>query len=197
MAKVEYRSSLRSKRLIKHAFAALLQVKPVKKITISDIITTADISRGTFYAHYHDAVSVMEHIVEEEKNALFSLMEQTNNMEKSAIPAHLIPRICKYLDNDREYYKMLVSSEMVMQAFSDELYRSFNEKMTQQMVALPGIGNEENAKMTLIFLGSGFKTVVTQWLQDNINLSLDEISDNLTALVSGSQSLVADFSFSK
>ncbi len=32
----------------------LIQEKDVEKITVTDIITRADINRGTFYAHYQD-----------------------------------------------------------------------------------------------------------------------------------------------
>lgn len=62
MAKAEYRSSIRSKNLIKKALAKLLNEKDLSKITVSDIIREADISRGTFYAHFPDVAGVVEQI---------------------------------------------------------------------------------------------------------------------------------------
>ena len=52
--KVEYRNSIRSKVLIRKAFADLLKEKPYSEIKASDIIEKADIARATFYAHFSD-----------------------------------------------------------------------------------------------------------------------------------------------
>ena len=46
MAKAEYRSAIRSKRLINDALADLLQEKPLDKITVTDVVNRADINRG-------------------------------------------------------------------------------------------------------------------------------------------------------
>lgn len=50
MAKAEYKSAIRSRRMIQHALVELLQEKELDKITVTDIVTRADINRGTFYA---------------------------------------------------------------------------------------------------------------------------------------------------
>ena len=52
--KKEYRSAVRSRRMIRQAFMDLLHEKPLEKITATDIIRRADINRSTFYAHYPD-----------------------------------------------------------------------------------------------------------------------------------------------
>ena len=48
MAKAEYKSAIRSRRMIQHALVELLQEKELDKITVTDIVTRADINRGTF-----------------------------------------------------------------------------------------------------------------------------------------------------
>ena len=57
--RAEYRSSRRSKNMIKKAFAKLLHEKDISKITVTDIIKEAEISRGTFYAHYPDVYGLL------------------------------------------------------------------------------------------------------------------------------------------
>ena len=54
MAKAEYKNAVRSRKMIQRALVALLQEKELDKITVTDIVTRADINRGTFYAHYTD-----------------------------------------------------------------------------------------------------------------------------------------------
>ena len=60
--KAEYRSSLRSKKLIREAMVRLMREKPFEKITITDIVKEADINRGTFYAHFKDSGDVLNSI---------------------------------------------------------------------------------------------------------------------------------------
>ena len=60
----EYRSAIRSRRLIHQAFLELLREKPFEKITVTDIVNRADINRSTFYAHYPDVRGLVEALVE-------------------------------------------------------------------------------------------------------------------------------------
>ena len=64
MAKAEYRSAVRSRKLIKAALADLLQEKPLDKITVTDVVNRAQINRGTFYAHYTDIPDVIHHLIQ-------------------------------------------------------------------------------------------------------------------------------------
>jgi len=57
MAKAEYRSAVRSRRLIHTALADLLLEKPLDKITVTDVVNRAEINRGTFYLHYRSGSS--------------------------------------------------------------------------------------------------------------------------------------------
>ena len=62
MAKAEYKSSMRSKRLIYEALADLLLEKPLEKITVRDIVDHCGINRHTFYYHFQDIYAVFEEI---------------------------------------------------------------------------------------------------------------------------------------
>ena len=65
MAKAEYRSAIRSRKLINEALVDLLLEKQLDKITVTDVVKRAEINRGTFYAHYKDIKDVINHWVEE------------------------------------------------------------------------------------------------------------------------------------
>ena len=65
MAKAEYRSAIRSRKLINEALADLLTEKPLDKITVTDVVSRADINRGTFYAHYKDIPDVVDHLIQQ------------------------------------------------------------------------------------------------------------------------------------
>ena len=48
--KKTYRNFTRSEKAIVHAYVELMQKN--KKITVTDIVNTADLNRSTFYAHF-------------------------------------------------------------------------------------------------------------------------------------------------
>ena len=52
--KSTHKNAVRSRQMIKKAFAEMLNEKDIAKITVTDIVEKAGISRGTFYAHYMD-----------------------------------------------------------------------------------------------------------------------------------------------
>ena len=70
--KKEYRSAIRSRKLIRQAFMELLKEKTFEKITVTDIVNRADINRSTFYAHYPDVMGLLDEIQEE----IISFFEQ-------------------------------------------------------------------------------------------------------------------------
>ena len=47
-------AEVRMKRFIAAEFKKLVKIKPIKKITVNDITTHCQISRGTFYYHFKD-----------------------------------------------------------------------------------------------------------------------------------------------
>jgi len=63
--RAEYRSAIRSRRMIREAYTVLLKEKDLSKITVTDIVNRADINRATFYAHYPDVRGVTEEIENE------------------------------------------------------------------------------------------------------------------------------------
>lgn len=58
----EYRSSRRSRRMIRVAFESLIREREFSKITVTDIVERADLNRSTFYAHYPDIYGIVEEI---------------------------------------------------------------------------------------------------------------------------------------
>ena len=85
MAKAEYRSAIRSRKLIIDALADLLQEKPLDKITVTDVVSRADINRGTFYAHFRDIPDVVDHLIQQTFSAIRdAMMEQVDSFETIA-----------------------------------------------------------------------------------------------------------------
>lgn len=88
--KAEYRSAIRSRRMIREAYMHLLKEKDLSKITVTDIITRADLNRATFYAHYPDVRGVTEEIENEIIEKMLDILKEfefTNFFRNPPSPA--------------------------------------------------------------------------------------------------------------
>ena len=133
MAKAEYRSAVRSRRLIKQAFADLLQEKPLDRITVTDVVQRAGINRGTFYAHYADIPDVIDHLIGEGFQVIReAIFERPMPLEQ--VPGVLLRSIQSYLDEDPELTRKVLNSsaapimqEKLVALVLDYMYRHEKE----------------------------------------------------------------------
>jgi AcrR family transcriptional regulator len=56
--------------LIEKALEALLEEKPLTKITVKDIVERCGVNRNTFYYHFQDIPSLVERIIKEKADAI-------------------------------------------------------------------------------------------------------------------------------
>ncbi len=182
MAKAEYRSSIRSKNLIKKAVAKLIHEKEISKITVSDIIREADISRGTFYAHYSDVSGVLEHIENEELKALMEYVDRFGLENIIVNITVLIENICEYLGRDKEYYRMLAQSN-VLNNFLWRLVEVYYDSLLEIVYSQQKEKNKNEANTYLIYITTGAKTVILSWLNGDIQSTPKEIAQTVGNLV--------------
>ena len=189
MAKAEYRSSIRSKNLIKKALAKLIHEKEISKITVSDIIREADISRGTFYAHFSDVGSVVTQIESEEMKNLMDFVDRYGFENICTNPDDFIAAICEYMMKDMEYYRMLAMSN-ILNNFIWRLVNVYYEKLLERVLSLKPQINRTEAEVYLIYITSGAKTAILSWLNGEIKCTPDEIGERLGKLIMLSQTYI-------
>lgn len=80
----------KTRRAIKKAFLALLRVKRLEQITVKELCSQAEISKGTFYLHYHDLYDLCDRLQREAIGEMLSrfmdpvevLEDLTGSMDK-------------------------------------------------------------------------------------------------------------------
>jgi len=180
MPKAEYRSAIRSRKLITDALADLLLQKPLDKITVSDIVRKAEINRGTFYAHYQDVPDVISHIIQQTFDSIREVLDDVP-AQITDIPQVLLVRIQTLLENDLEFYKKVMSSgaatfmkDMLVDIVLDYLYR--------QQIAY-GFDNQEQYILMMRFCAGGLATLYTDWLSGKLDVSLTELTRMASDLI--------------
>ena len=182
MPKAEYRSSIRSKNLIKKAVAKLIHEKNIQKITVSDIIREADISRGTFYAHFADVSGVIDQIECEEICNLMGYIERFGYENISTATERFIMLICEYLSKDMEYYRMLTQSN-ILNNFIWRLVDIYYENLLNEIADRQESISRDEASLYLIYISSGAKTVILAWLNGEIKGTPADVAKALAKLI--------------
>lgn len=102
--KKERRDVARSKEAIKQAFIKLCINKRTEKITVTKILEEANVSRGTFYAHFQDIYDVKEQVEEDLLNVCKTLLRETDIHEIVRDP---YPQILPVVRFFAEYAEMI------------------------------------------------------------------------------------------
>ena len=173
MAKAEYRSAIRSRKLIKEALADLLQEKPLDKITVTDVVNQAQINRGTFYAHYADIPDVINHLIQQTfSNIRDALSDQPRNFV--GIPHTLLARIQMILEEDLDFYRKIMNSS-ASALMQEQLVRITLDYLLQWEADF-GFGNHEQYVLMIRFCAGGLSNLYHDWFAGQLPFSLDELT---------------------
>ncbi len=97
-----------TKRAIIDCTIALAEQKPLKKITVNDIVKGCGITRNTFYYHFHDIYDVLSQAIEEE----ILKLETSNPLDDDQIIFDIIEFTVMYKKVWRNLYKTLGQEEL-------------------------------------------------------------------------------------
>ena len=174
-----HKNAARSRLLIKTAFAELINEKDINKITVTDIVERANISRGTFYAHYLDVYdlysSVQTNIIETIDSAISSIGME--NIIKD--PSFAIKMAMEYLEKNKSYYKLFITSPAA-ETFINRLVTCLEEKFSTELLKIFSEKDLTKARVYIIYTLGALKSVILHWLSGKIELSADECAEYIS-----------------
>ena len=174
--KTEYRNVTRSKLMIKKAFIDLLKEKPASKVTATDIIHKANISRGTFYAHYLDTQDLLESF---QRELIEQLLHFTRKNHKQSLVEQLNTLLLKTLDiikKDDETCCILPNQD-----FSFEFYNQLKDALIQELQNEFLLSSETQRRLNIII--GGFTMLQREWLQDDRFKSMEAYAKTMSTLI--------------
>lgn len=174
--RTEYRNATRSKLMIKNAFISLLKEKPASKITVTDIITNANISRGTFYAHYKDTIDLWESFQRDFLNQIIVFTEK--HKEKLLVDKIdlLLNKTIDILKKDYETYCVLANQD-----FSFYFYYDVKKTILSELIKEYPVSEEVQRSLN-VYLG-GFIMLLREWLENPNFESMEEYSKTISRLI--------------
>lgn len=173
MAKAEYKSAIRSKRLINEALADLLQEKPLDKITVTDVVNRADINRGTFYAHYKDIPDVVDHLIQQTFDTIRSAVDQQTD-SITDVGEKLLSTIQIILEEDLFFYRKILNSNAsaIMQEQLVNVVIAFMLEHKDRFYS----GSNEEYMVKIRFCAGGLSNLYRDWFSGKLPYSLSELT---------------------
>lgn len=173
MAKAEYRSAIRSKKMIHDALADLLTQKPLDKITVTDVVSRADINRGTFYAHYRDIPDVVDHLIQQTFSAIREAITEPMD-EQTDIGYKFLSTIESILAEDLPFYRKILGSGAapIMQ---ERLVTILMDFMLEHKDEFDN-GTGELYQVAIRFCAGGLSNLYRDWFAGKLPISLHELT---------------------
>lgn len=180
--KKEYRSAIRSRKLIRQAFFELLKEKNFEKITVTDIVKKADINRSTFYAHYPDVMGVVDEIQNEILEYCEKTLDKVDFSEFFENPNIVLKDIIKILEENHELYRLLMHSSMAAKQL-EQIKVVLLEKTMKNPVIMERYKDSFEFEFQLRFFMGGVIDVFSQWLNNEIDCSLNDLTEQMARLI--------------
>lgn len=165
MGEYSDRRTRRTERALREALVALLQEKPLSRITVSDVIELADIGRSTFYRHYQDVPSMAESMGAALIGDVGEILYDKTKVGSLSLSADCVSAVMSYLRNDKTLFLALIGpngdarfsralDDMFCEFAQDRFWSSFE-------------GGRENPLLPLLFTFyySGLRSLLQAWLE--------------------------------
>ncbi len=172
------RSVRNTKRRLQSGLLALLEEKPLNKVTVRELTDLVDVNRGTFYFHYRDIYD----LVREMEDQFFQ--EFRGSVDTPDADAHDFLPICfRYLADHADLCRMLLG-EHGDPAFVEKVKAMVAEKCSALWRAkMPNVGDDLLNILNSFLIGGVVSTLQT-YLEDGCSQSPEQLAEYLNDIVS-------------
>ena len=180
--KKEYRNSIRTKKMIREAFAEMIgEKKMLASISVSELAERADIAKSTFYNHYDDVYAVAEEMMREMMEKLNGILDEMETDERPDYRLY-VKKIFDFLKENEDIYKKLsVSPDAVY--FIDKV-KSVLSKRAFNNVNAPFLSKNKSVRSVQIsFVAHACVDTMVDYFRGNVQMSFDQISKTVMSML--------------
>ncbi len=181
--KTEYRSAVRSRKMIREAFLELLKEKDINKITVTDVVSKADLNRSTFYAHYPDIRAITEEMENEVVEKMLELLKKFELVNFFNNPTPLLLEVSRFLENNQELYKILLKINDA-ETFLKKLKKIFADYMLSDTDIPEYLKDSKMVTLRISYFAGGIINMYQDWFVGNLTCSLNDIALEVSKLLS-------------
>ena len=166
-------SSIKTRNLIKQVFAELMnEKKQLNKITVTELVNRAKLTRSTFYTHYDNIYEVAH---DYELQTIELLCSEDLKLQSKEDNINYFNNIIDCLKKNEQTYKLLLSANESL-LFLERLKKIASQKIYD---ALKENYNDKYLNINISFLINGILMELLKYFRNESEYTLDEISLNM------------------
>ena len=153
------------------ALEELLKEKTIEEITIKDILEKSGLARTTFYRYFRDKYDLM--------NWKFQVLRDTLFRERFSedVGGSALREIALHIYNNKSYYRRILSYTG-QNSFMD-MYNRESIRWARHSVESAGGTWTARNKYDVIYHASGMVRVITEWVNSDDEMTVEEIGELL------------------
>ena len=167
-----------TKLLLKETLEELLKQKPITRITVKEICSSAGINRSTFYQHYADQYALLGEI---EDDIIRQADEFIGKISPEKGGRQYLVELAAFVRRNGAILSLLLTSGSGM-SFQNKFMACVLKKLS---TADPELYSSELMPYFSQFLIMGNISVIRQWITDGFSLSDEKAADLLFCLSEG------------
>ncbi|MDT0091408.1 TetR/AcrR family transcriptional regulator [Listeria marthii] len=174
----------KTKQALNQALFTLLDQKPFQQITITDIVTEADVNRGTFYKHYRDKEELLDSIIEEILTDLKSAYQDPYLHSTHFSIQTLTPSMIKIFDHvfsHQAFYKQVIKST-IRPSFQNQVCDVIRELVLTDVASFPDSSGAEPLLLATYQAHAIFGIIVF-WAEEDFAHSPQYMSEQLLHII--------------
>lgn len=181
------RRQKKTRAAIFSAFRVLLAEKPYQKITVQEIIDTANVGRTTFYAHFETKDDLLRALCEELFGHIIgSAMDCTHThglYSHGSAPESVFCHLLQHLRENDNHILALLSSQS-SELFLGDFKRSLNELVRTQVVE-PRVPADAPVPRDFLVnhISGSFVEMVLWWIHGRMKQSPEELDQYFRAVI--------------
>lgn len=169
--KTDDRRVLYTKMFLRESLLALMETKPVEKITPTELCRHAGINRNTFYAHYRSPEELLESIEEE---ILIKIREALED-------EHSVIGTLRILKNNADFCKVLVSPYCPHDFWKRIFEDSIGHYLEVWKLTDPAF-SEATQRRVVKYAINGAVAVIQDWMVSGMSTPEEEIAGLIRVL---------------
>ena len=169
-----------TRKIIRDTFVAMLNERPLNKITVKELVAACEINRNTFYYYYADIYGIITEIFQNELQKVIDEYNDTLSWEESFLVAARFA-----LENKKAIYHIYhsirrVELEEYIFSVAGNVMLRYVEKMSEDIPA-----STKDKKMIAFFYQSALTQMVLHWIEHGMKENPEEVIRQVGRLFDG------------
>lgn len=163
-------ASKKTRKLIKKVFAEMLgEKKELSKISVSELCTRAEISRGAFYSHYDDIYGVAE----DYENELIDKFFDSAKLLTLSDPHKFLDVVLQFINENNDNYRLLCKSDDLL-FVAKRLITLVSNKLLEICMEDPRLCNKSHLELEINIVIEGLLFEYIKMCRGYSSTTIDE-----------------------